>query len=279
MLNHSGPYRKSVFLFQSMYFPVHRWRWSGSSCRVALWLKDMVPVHVLFDQSLKHYEMQCMFWMHTLLNIPWLEPREPVRRYPPGSVDGCCVFLFVQKFGWLAGSPLQAGCFDSPTCWNFLLTGSWRPSSLAGVHLLRLPLQLATWTQDPGSPGDESKPQEEYLSHCHLHSSCASSSWSQPEWTFWGGTMVEETCGRWQTDCGLWALVFPSPALLRLGAWPSRFINQYSPRKREVWDGFTYRDSSELYWFPCLASFSLRISYCICHVTGLNFSPVFSLPL
>lgn len=92
-----------------------------------------------------------------------LEPGEPVCRCPPGSVVGCCVFLFVQKFGQLAdspalaGSPLQAGCFYSPTCWNFLLTGSWSPSSLAGVHLLRLPLRLATWTQDPGSTGNDSK--------------------------------------------------------------------------------------------------------------------------
>lgn len=28
---------------------------------------------------------------------------------------------------------------------------------MAGVHLLRLPLRLATWTQDPGPTGNDSK--------------------------------------------------------------------------------------------------------------------------
>lgn len=55
-----------------------------------------------------------------------LGPGEPVCRCPPGSVIGCCVFLFVQKFGRLADSPASGRL--SPSGWLFLFS-----------HLLELP--------------------------------------------------------------------------------------------------------------------------------------------
>lgn len=78
-----------------------------------------------------------------------------------------------------------------------------------------------------------------------------SSSWSQPEWTFWGKQWVS-----YGVDTGLWVF-FPSLSGWDLGSQPSRFRQPDLAITEEAQDGFTAIVETLI---PCLANFTVCAS-------------------
>ena len=172
-----------MFLLQSMSFPVHRWRWSGSGCGVALWLEGTMPVHVLSDRSLKHYETQCMFWMHTFFNIPspgaqraslqvspWLRSWLLCVPFCPEVWAACRLPCLWQALPFRLAvfilPPVGTSCSQAPEGQVLWLACTFSDFLCGLPHGHRTQDLLAMTASR----------QEGYLSHCHLLTSCASSS-------------------------------------------------------------------------------------------------------
>lgn len=157
ILTHNGPYRKVMFP-PPAFLPC-------AYCRVLLRVQSPWCMWTWLLNNLKS-AIKYGAWFRPLIWFD-VEHREPEWRCPSGSVVGCLVFLFVHTFWQLVDSPasgrpsLAVWQVCCPTCWNFLLILSWRPSTLAGMSLLRLFSAEAAAPHidtNVGSTGGDGKP-------------------------------------------------------------------------------------------------------------------------